>query len=223
MLNNANDSVLPPAQGDQLKDMFGEEGYFFETIRDNGDIDLGTKILYLERAINEDCTTFLRSLDKLYQPGLQGESEQRHLELIRAFKTINDFCFNNEIQHGEYGVKGALVHYFSGLGQINAEAFKKAVTEIINARIGELRNEHEEIVTIQKTARLEAEGDIQAHTGWRRDLDLPSAQNVSAPTHLQQSYRYDLTNNNNNHQILRTCQQYGLTVQHLQGQPHHII
>ena len=51
-----------------LDSLIAIDGSHFETIRDNKAFNLGTKILYLERAIDQPCATFNESLNKLYNP-----------------------------------------------------------------------------------------------------------------------------------------------------------
>lgn len=43
------------AQQEFLNTLIGKEGIYFETVRNDEVFDLGTKILYLERAITQDC------------------------------------------------------------------------------------------------------------------------------------------------------------------------
>ena len=171
------------AQQELLDSFIAEEGIYFETIRDDEAFTLGTKILYLERAISQDCQAFNQSLDKLYQPNLEGEQKEANIEFIRALKFINDLCFNNNVKYDQYGTKAALTHCFSSLGDINVGEFQTSVQEIINARITALNEDHEETVTAQKQAR-QTEEDFAKKVGWRTELDLPLAQLAPHVSHF---------------------------------------
>lgn len=162
------------AQIELIESLIGFEGIYFETIKDEESIDTGTKVLYLERAISEDCQTFLKSLDKLYQP-------ESNIELIRALKTINDLFFNTEVKNSVHGVKSALKHWFGGLGDIdNVDAFKKVIEELVNKSVTVIsKGKESEQIDKQKENRITAEETITNQTGWRTIIDLPSAQSVT--------------------------------------------
>jgi len=169
--------MLNTPQQELLDSLIAEEGIYFETIRDDEAFNLGTKILYLERAISQDCQTFNQSLDKLYNPDLDGEPKAANIEFIRALKLINDLCFNSDVKYDPYGTRAALTHYFGSLGNIDAIEFQTAVQEIINARITAVSEGQEETtITAQKQARQTAEKDIASEVGWRTKFDLPLAQ-----------------------------------------------
>ena len=87
-----------PTQRELLDSFIAEEGIYFTTIPEDEVFNLGTKILYLERAISQNCQDFLQSLDKLYAPDLDGEAKTANIEFIRALKLINDCCFNNQVK-----------------------------------------------------------------------------------------------------------------------------
>lgn len=94
---NINDT-LNSAQLDFLDKFIGPRGFGFLAIKDFvGNINLGTRVLYLERAISEDCIPFVKLLDKLYQPVLAENEVLDHITLIGMLKNINDLCFNNEV------------------------------------------------------------------------------------------------------------------------------
>src|SRR5580692_3362811 len=107
-------SQLTRAQKELLDSFFGREGFYLETIRENDDVNLGTKLLYLERAVNEPPQIYLESLKKLCLTPEKAST----IELIRALKVINDLYFNNLIKY--YGIKNAVDHFFHGLGQIES-------------------------------------------------------------------------------------------------------
>ena len=160
-------------QEEVLDSFLGAEGSDYETIRDDDTIDLGTKLLYLERAITQDCETFNQSLDKLYRTDLEGAAERAHLDLIQSFKVINNLCFNNQVQYGDFGVRDALTHYFGSLGEVDADAFRVAIQQRVNTNIATLSQGQENIVQVQKQAREQAEDDIQSQMAWRQKLNLP--------------------------------------------------
>jgi len=165
-----------PTQRELLDSFIAEEGIYFTTIQEDEVFNLGTKILYLERAISQNCQDFLQSLDKLYAPDLGGEAKTANIEFIRALKLINDCCFNNQVKYGQYGTRATLTHFFGSLGEIDPGDFQTTVQTIINQQIAALREGHLEEVTSQKTARETAETDIARQTGWRAELDLPVTQ-----------------------------------------------
>ncbi len=166
------------SQNALLDSLIAIDGCHFETIRDNKAFDLGTKILYLERAIDQPCATFNESLNKLYNPNLADQSIEKtaNIDFIRALKVINDLCYNNEVKYGDNGTKKALDHYFSVLGDINEVEFKKYVTKIIKEGILALSKGHEETVTKQKQAREIRDSICFSSWRWRKELDLPEAQ-----------------------------------------------
>jgi predicted nucleic acid-binding protein len=168
--------MLTVAQRELLDSFIADEGIYFETIRDYPGLNLGTKVLYLERAISQNCQTFLQSLDKLYQPGLDGEAKTAHIEFIRALKVINDLYFDNQVKYDEFGTRAALTHYFGSLGNIVPGDFQTTIQGMITAGITALSEAHEEEVTAQKQARVTAEVNIAPEIGWREELDLPLAQ-----------------------------------------------
>lgn len=85
------------AQRELLDSFIGEEGIYFTTIKDDEIFSLGTRILYLERSISQNCENFLQYLDKLYGPLLDCVAKAANIEFIQALKLINDCCFNNEV------------------------------------------------------------------------------------------------------------------------------
>jgi len=168
---------MPNSTQRALLDSFiGEEGIYFETIRDDEAFNLGTKVLYLERAISQNCQTFLQSLDKLYNPSLNGAAKIANLEFIRALKLINDFCFNNQVKYGQFGTREALTHYFRSLGDVDANDFQITMIEIIGGGIATLRQDHEAEIAAQATVRATEEEGIVRQTGWRGEVDLPQDQ-----------------------------------------------
>ena len=209
-------------QQEVLESFIGAKGIYYETILEYDGVDMGTKVHYLERAIGEDCQTFLESLDKLYQPDLRDEAQAANIDLIRALKVINDLCFNNDVRYGGFGNRAALSHYFGSFGKVDADDFQGAIREIINDRVTELREANEDEITQQIDARKASEGNIVKQRGWRTALDLPLVQRVATqPTYIRILQQID-----NPQQILHALHQraalnrlelYGLTIEHLQG------
>ena len=66
----ATTGQLANAQLELVDSLIGREGCYFEVIKEFQGVSLGTKVLYLERAITQENDTFLESLDKLYTPGV---------------------------------------------------------------------------------------------------------------------------------------------------------
>ena len=176
--------MINSSQQDLLNSFLAKEGIYFETILENNNIDLGTKILYLERAINLDSSHFFRSLDKLYNM-----QEPDNIELIRALKIINDLYYNNIIKYDDFGIKKALNHYFSLLGPVDEEAFQKVIKEMMHENISVLykNSKPEENITDQRIIREMAEMDIEENTMWRYKLDLPQEQLAPLPFTLLSS------------------------------------
>jgi hypothetical protein len=172
-------------QQNLLDDFIGEKGIYFETIKEDKIFDLGTKVLYLERAISQNCQNFLQSLDKLYNPCLSDEAKTDHVELIRALKLINDLCFNHQVKYeikyddfeSDFEIRSALTHYFGLLDHdIEPRDFQETIQKIINERITELCIDHEKEAEKQKVEREAAEENIAPQVGWRTELDLPTNQ-----------------------------------------------
>lgn len=165
------------AQKTLLDSFIAEDGIYLQPILEYEHVSLGTKLLYLERAITQNCKIFLQSLDKLYN--LEGGElvKAANIECIRALKVINDLCFNNEVKYDEFGsARTALTHYFSSLGEINAQAFQTTIKESINEQIFKIGMDHSEEIAAQKNSRITAESAIVKQAGWRIILDLPLQQ-----------------------------------------------
>jgi hypothetical protein len=163
-------SQLTRAQKELLDSFFGREGFYLETIRENDDVNLGTKLLYLERAVNEPPQIYLESLKKLCLTPEKAST----IELIRALKVINDLYFNNLIKY--YGIKNAVDHFFHGLGQIESSELKLAVKEHINLEISSLKTKANEDIADQISKRKLAEPTIPGNENLPILLDLPHIQ-----------------------------------------------
>ena len=174
--------MLNKSQLQLLQSFIGPSGFYIETIKDDTGFNMETKVLYLERAISQDCQIFLQSLDKLYNPALTGQAKTDHLNFIRALKFINDACFNNEVNYGYFGNRKALSHYFGSLGDIDTIAFQVATRKAVNDSVVVLQSNQKEI-TAQKAEWIMHEQATTNQTGWRRELDLPQAQLAMAASH----------------------------------------
>jgi hypothetical protein len=64
-----------------------KDGSIYTIIKNSNVIDLGTKLLYLKRAIKQDCYTFITSLDKLYR-SIAEEKERSEF----AIKTVKKYA-----------------------------------------------------------------------------------------------------------------------------------
>ncbi len=179
-------------QHDTLNQMFSvPEGDYFEVIKNYNSVllNIGTKILYLERAITlEDHTTFLNLLDKLYQSLSDHANQAENVELIRTFKLINDFYFNKDINYtvGYYNqnnnlmTKRALDHWFGSLQakgeEINVAEFQLSIKKLVDNMINKLSEGYsEEVINAQKQAREAAEEEIIGKKDWLNIVNpLPS-------------------------------------------------
>ena len=184
--------MLTIAQRDCLKGFVGCElvtiqekihydwGIYLDSVKSYDGVDLGTKILYLEKSITQDCQTFLNTLDKLYKPELIGAAKEANLDFIRSLKMINDLCFNNKVKYDIYGVRDALTHFFSSLGPFNPQDFKDEIQKMIHQGIEVLSQNHQEEIIARKRKREEEEKTITNQSDWRNELDLPSDQRTSS-------------------------------------------
>src|SRR3990167_2223344 len=191
--------MLATAQKDFLETLIGstlvttseethyEWGIYLDSVKSYNGVDLGTKILYLEKSITQDCQTFLNTLDKLYKPELIGAAKEANLDFIRSLKTINDLFFNNKVHYDNflgacriYAERDALTHFFSSLGSFNPQDFKDEIRKMIHQGIEILSQDHQEEITTQKQKREEVEKTITNQSDWRNELDLPTGQRISS-------------------------------------------
>ena len=150
-MGNQSQFTLNDTAVNLLNDFSEKDGIYYSTIDEYEELNLGTKVLYLERAISENCKTFNESLDKLY-----GSEGVENIELIRALKFINDICFNTSVKFAEHGLKSAIVHWFESIsGQtLNEDEIKKTIQLKIEERIKELSEGNQEKVAAEKEARI---------------------------------------------------------------------
>lgn len=171
--------MLTASQLNVLKSYFGPEGNFSLTILEDKTINAATKIIYLQRALDEPLHLFLASIDKLYNSDLQGQEKQNHLELLRCFKLINDLKFNHEVHFGVYGLKFARDHFFNMLGELESKSFEKMLSRMIKKLKGRVGLENDPSLIRQNCRmRLRMEYDIPPNIEWRSELVLPRAQQV---------------------------------------------
>lgn len=181
-----------------------EGGDLITVIQESKKPDLGTRLLYLERAMTKSPTEFNATLDKLYSPTLTEEEQKEQIDLFHCYKFINSLCCNGEMKY-EFEAPSIQItgfetlppqsrsedisvikHIFGRLGDtvneeyITAEAKKMVETTIHNLK--EKNKEHEKEIANQKEARLIAEEKIIPQSEWRNLLDLPNSQRISPTT-----------------------------------------
>jgi hypothetical protein len=171
--------MITTAQAALLNELIGEDGCYFETIKEDSSINVGTKILFLQRAISEAPPIFLKSLDKLYQDGL--DDDESNLELIRSLKTMNDLCFNQQVKFGEHGERNVIEHFFAKLGDINLSDITSAIKAHGSARIIALSETQPSEIKAQQEAWAQHENDILPNMDWRLLVDLLDAQTQGIP------------------------------------------
>ena len=81
-------SEINKAQFELMESFFSSTGSSIEIIQEDVDTDIGTKVLYMKRALILIPEDFLKSLNKLY------DRKKDNIETIRALKLINDLYFN---------------------------------------------------------------------------------------------------------------------------------
>ncbi len=170
--------MINNTQLELLESFMGPDGFLIETIMDNPQFDIGTKTLYLARAVRKNCHAYLLDLDKLYDENLKDEAQSNLLELIQSLKRINDLCFNNDIKTGDFGLSKALIYTFSRLGAVNPSEFHLKIVEMIHAKIEELMKTDGQEIKSQQKARRTLEKSIWGPIQWRKTLDLPAEQHA---------------------------------------------
>ena len=163
---------LTRTQQDVLNGYIGRDGIYLHTIRENKDINLGTKLLYLERAIKERPKEFLTHLKQIC---LAPEKESS-IELVRALKVINDLYHNNQIQYGDYGVKRASDHFFNGCGKVDLSDLQLLVREAIHLEVVSLKAKAKDDIDDQANKRKSSEWTITGNENLPIILDLPMIQ-----------------------------------------------
>lgn len=155
---------------------FSPDGEFFEFILSYPALDFGTKLMYIERAIIQDTLPFLQTLDRLYQPNLEGDAEIINLLLIRHLKLLHDFCHNNVIYTEADGYQNAIPYCFEDSTPIVVDDFKATLVAILRQGIRELQEGYEAEVAAQQQARQEIEIYLARNQAWRAMMRLPEPQ-----------------------------------------------
>jgi hypothetical protein len=155
-------------------------------IMNNKTFDTGTKILYLERAIRQDRQTFLKSLDKLYNPKLEDSERKFNIKFILALKLINDICFDNKTKYDKPSAKIVHIHHFSSISASDIQLnIRTVIKEIINNKISEISKSHRDKVAAQQQARKINEANIKRQSGWRTKKNLTLAKLTSQTPYFQ--------------------------------------
>jgi len=176
----------PPALTELLGQLITE---CYETAIESDGPDLGTKLLYLKRAIEEKDDTFLISLDKLYSSHLNS------IPIIQALKSINDLYFDNHINFGDYGPnrqegparvpRTAHWQYFRNFGTVNLEACQRFIKQFIGEHedkclLSPLNEPPAPGVGSEQFQRIHEEKYyIQRNPDWRLQLDLRPDQRIT--------------------------------------------
>ena len=74
--------MLNSSQKYILDTFIGKEGIYTATIIDYKGFDLGTKILYLQRAISNNCETLNQNIDTLYNHDLFYDLYTNNIEFL---------------------------------------------------------------------------------------------------------------------------------------------
>ena len=154
---------------------------FCETIEAYEAIDIGTRLLFLQRAISLDFTKFNLFLDLLHVPNLFAVDEQPYRDFLFSLKSINNLCFNNKVQYEEFGIRYALPHYLKNTGKFNQSIIKTFVRERFREKIDKIHQDMDDsdlkliqqrqVVEFLRIIDLIREGkDIAEGAGWRTDL-----------------------------------------------------
>lgn len=154
-----------------LNVFLGKKGLIFAAIERDSSLNSGIKILYLRRAMTQDCHEFNSSLDKLYR--------STNIEFIRMLKMINDLYFNNEIKIPKNEVKRALHHFFGLLGDVNIDTFQAIIKNKVLARMTQIQGVMPSaILGEQQENWLKMESTARMSYLWRQELNLPLKQQV---------------------------------------------
>lgn len=181
------------AQLEFLDSLISEQGDYYLTVKNHAGLNLGEKLLYLERAITpQEPENFLVQLDKLYQPGLTGEAKQSNLDFICSLKRINELCFDHTLT--SLGGKSALEYYFGSLGVIETtdkQELQASIQNKIHENIAGLYKDKEEEIKAQQEKRINAELRIVPNRDWR-DAPLFTEETLERSIALQQYWQVQL-------------------------------
>lgn len=190
--------MLTEPQLELLRSMFGrtverdevEVGYIMDTIMSSPILNKGTRHLYITVALEERPRDFEYIMGKLYEKEVSRQKNNELLELLSAFKVINDMVHNQEVFYGEFSFRNILEHYFRGvmslerngsgnyIQTINPAEVAIAIRELIEPQIRPLggRFVQRQLVTEQiRWRRLSANGE------WLRKLDSIAREEVVDP------------------------------------------
>jgi hypothetical protein len=165
-----------------------KDGIFFAPIKEAKMLNLGTKLLYLERAITEDCYEFITSLDKLYKEFVDDNEKMEMIKVIIALKKINNMCFNNtEIYPDKSrptvkligpclsGMLSDLRSEYQPL-KIDPTVIQQHIQSIIKNNILLMKKRAPKKARRQIQERSKLEATIQPDTKWRTFIELPEDQ-----------------------------------------------
>ena len=164
--------MLQPIQKDTLASFIGDDGCFSLVIREFSGISAQLKVVFLRRSVSELCLNFLQSLDRLY--------DETNLELVRAYKLINDLCFNNDVKYGDNGVRAAISHWFGGLYSNrhidNIDDYRPQITWHVERLIQSIESTMSVSCHSVRQCNPVFNESRVLNSGWRLSLDLPSDQ-----------------------------------------------
>ncbi len=166
---------------DRVDLYLGKEGSYLTVILEYEGANPATNYQYLQKAIEEEPSIFLQSLDRLYQSEPSKEKEVNQFEFLRSLKLVNDLYFNNSIvfELHEYGikyVKKAQVHFFRDLNASEreiSEAIRRKIEGVLRPYKPELYNETNTIEPLTDPA----ESKLQ-RIGLRIALGIPVSQSL---------------------------------------------
>lgn len=154
----------------------GVNSVFFEQLRNNEHIDIGSKITYLKKALSLSSESFLIVLDKLYELSFK-DSEQAAQISLNGLKLLNDFYFNRTIDTG----KPILEQYFGSLGAINHKEFQIFISKVIDSNISVLTQRVDRtLINRQKLELTVKEAHTAGNTAWRNTSSMLPRQLVAA-------------------------------------------
>lgn len=146
--------------------------HYLTIIINHDDVDHGTKVLYLERAITQNSTKFLRSLDLLYQPK-EHNKKLLNLVIIHALKLINDLYCNALVRP-----KLDALSYYLRLDNVIYEAscYQIPIETIVHAFTKNQMYSESADIRAQKKMREYNESSSIRNSKWRQLLGLPKMQ-----------------------------------------------
>lgn len=125
--------MLNKTQKEVLEGSWGFEGDILSSILSNNNVPNDIKVVYLLKAISEDCETFNRSLDLLFAP-VEAQN-QDYIDFLVALKRTNDICFNHDFLNGEFGLKKTQDLFLGNLGPFDSKEVKTEIQTLVHAGI----------------------------------------------------------------------------------------